>query len=116
MNFVTYETAVRLKEAGFPQPRPQLYQAWYWFDAGVRSALPYILTRSYSKIGEGDVFAPTADDILRELPGFAICYLEDFAANMVFCVFLRRHPEQFPTHHENPAEACALAWIEFHKK
>lgn len=120
MNFVSYETAVRLKEAGFPQPEPRFFQAWYNPAGDSVHKIPFIIEPAFRRmIDEYSIFAPTAEDILRELPDFAMYYGEYFDSwESGFFVFdtLRRRPDQYPTHHENPAEACALAWIEFHKK
>lgn len=86
MNHVTYETAVRLKEAGFPQPAPEAGQFWYGKKSAgqsVKGSLCVLIgtptgALSFSPIDglkNSDnnffVFAPTATDILKEL-GFLI--------------------------------------------
>ena len=66
------------------------------------------------------VFAPTATDILRELPNkilfwkyenIFVCGVQVVGDNDYYTI-------QFETvyKHENPAEACALAWLEMNKK
>lgn len=120
MNFVSYETAVRLKEAGFPQPKPMFYQLWYSPNGESEIRLPYYISPLFggASMIYNSVFAPTADDILHQLPDFALYYGKDDNGNMIFSVFdtLRRIPDQYPTHHGNPAEAAALAWFEFNEK
>lgn len=84
-NTVTFETAIAMKEAGFPQPEPAPGQFWYDFNGRL-----FIV---YYEGGEGNcflslengdsfpcvekggyVFAPTAIDILEQLPGDDIGY------------------------------------------
>jgi len=75
---VSFETAVRLKEAGFPRPEPHYRQVWYTSDGidcftlGRKS--PQGRFWADDKILKPDfhtspdvVFAPTATDILREI-------------------------------------------------
>lgn len=112
MNFVTYETAVRLKEAGFLQPEQEAFQVWY-----MENGVPVSIETGFANTTPGLVYAPTADDILRELPDFAMYYGKDFTGDMIFSVYdtLFRSPYQYPTHHGNAAEAAALAWFEYFK-
>jgi len=116
MKNVTFETAVKLKEAGFPQPTPQRGQSWY-NSAGVE----YIITLSenlgfcdYSTstsgmvwfgrgLNDGEIFSPTATDILQHLPGWALEYTETGWV----CYF---HGFDDFVGHRNPAEAAAEAW------
>ena len=82
-NIVSFETAKRLKEAGFPQPEPQRGQVWYSkhraeylvynvdeFGADYSCGSLSFVGRSLS--ADDCVFAPTATDILR-LFNNAIC-------------------------------------------
>lgn len=81
MDIVTFETAKRLKEAGFPQPIVRFGQAWYMDDRRV----VICIIRESGRIGFVDgikireatqaiislfdmVFAPTAADVFRLLP------------------------------------------------
>lgn len=79
-NHVTYETAVRLKEAGFPQPVPEEGQLWYnpkterlciiLFNRAKWSFRVSYFGSASNKGGylkDNFMFAPTAADILREL-------------------------------------------------
>lgn len=74
-NFCNYETSIRLKAAGFPQPRPEAGQTWY-----MEGGAPLIVLKRMSPevkvyLGgithmydfSGAAFAPTAADILQEL-------------------------------------------------
>lgn len=126
---VTFETAKRLKEAGFPQPEFAVGQYWYDIDGEAFwvkcDASPHIHGEwvgddhsGFVEIPHGEeVFAPTATDIIREFErlqkskwirlgmsrdGYE-CYLYAFGGiRDSFC-------------HENPAEACAEAWLK-HKE
>lgn len=82
MNHVTFETAVRLKEAGFPQPElthvlghifydrlGRKYMA-VWQDNEDSNILMQPYLHNYSDLKNPMVFAPTATDILRELPDY----------------------------------------------
>lgn len=114
MSHVTFETARRLAEAGYPQPKkPQIGQTWIF------SFLPDTALMIGSQI-EGPIpwhglfhatetFLPTATDILAHLPGWNlafttvsrwICYWEDIDGNVTEFIG-----------HENPAEAAAEAWF-----
>ena len=76
-NHVTYETAARLKEAGFPQPVTELGQIWYRNGIlGVAMVAfgeievwqPLDVGGEWQRFSDEDaecVFAPTATDILR---------------------------------------------------
>ena len=129
-DIVSYETAQRLKEAGFPQPKLSIGQNWYdqsgklwrvtkWAESSKNDDL--VLIGDY--LGDWDIigkkeqflgFAPTATDIIREFErlqkskwirigmsgdGWFECYLYAFGGL------------QDSFSHENPAEACAEAWL-----
>ena len=123
MNFVSYETAVRLKEAGFPQPKPMFYQLWYSPNGESEIRLPYYISPLFggASMIYNSVFAPTAPDILRELgSSFSMFFREE---DKVFepereSVFIVTCDSLFvkPNIHENPAEAAALAWFEANGK
>ena len=122
-NVVTFETAVRLKEAGFLQPEPEVGQCWY-NDTGLLGIIvKYEGFRLYSycsfETGKTitapekvfyaahNVFAPTAIEILRELQ-----YADLTFRNGKFRVIF----EHVMNRHDNPAEAAAAAWLELHEK
>lgn len=134
-NNVSFETAKKLKEAGFPQPEPEVGQVWYDEDGnmvwirGLREN-SYSSRRTASFVGElkgggmstctaeemaeaGWVFAPTATDILRELPfGRGLHFDAGFFSVRV----LRLNDSELivDSVHENPAEACAPAYLAKH--
>lgn len=114
MSHVTSETALRLKEACFPQ---KIGDAQFWFVASGNGKFDptvivvaggmqqHILENAY----EEKVFAPTATDILQHLPGWNlafttvskwICFWEDIDGNVTEFIG-----------HDNPAEAAAEAWF-----
>lgn len=116
----TFETAARLKEAGFPQPTPEAGQFWYNPDFGpflvgklwmVDGRLRNIFYPDTGKVVNKEirlfpdcVFAPTATDILRELgPLFDLSY--DCAE------FWCGDKKDW-----NPAEAAAEAWLKLQEE
>ena len=126
-DIVTLETAVRLKEAGFPQPQPGAGQWWHNPDFGlfVVGIKWFADNREYRIFYPGTgksvlkseamflkcAFAPTATDILRELRDGSnigimgkrfLCYSPDFEHGI-------DHPGT-PIN-DNPAEAVAEAWL-----
>ena len=119
-NVVTAETAIALKNAGFPQPEFQTGQIWYFngsvafisttFRLGIDVAI--IEGRCLSRPQEraywkhmNTAFAPTATDILRELGlGYGLYVSE--SGNVFICKELATIWRD-----ENPAEACAKAWL-----
>lgn len=122
MNHVISATAVRLKDAGFPQPVPEFGQIWYDNEPG-----PHVLVHHAGRVWEmatnryagtvgvdsegGMVFAPTATDILRELDE------NHFLTTLLdgrFCVAL--FVGSGDSIHNNPAEACAAAWLALNEK
>ena len=119
-NITTFETARALKTAGFPQPKPEFGQIWYGPD-GVACTFVEGL---YWVCGDGDVFdppdlsemtfAPTAPDILREVGGGDIgLYCFNKAFSVIQKGFYDDPYEDYPEFTDsNPAEACALAWLE----
>ena len=131
-NTVTFETAVRLKEAGFPQPVPDFGQTWLAEKetiilGGKSKAFPtrrlcvsegnsdLVFTDEW--ISENMVFAPTVIGILEQLPQEARLYR--FSANSSEqWVLQRMDGSSFfmssapPRIHSSPHEAAALAYLE----
>ena len=116
---VSFETAKRLKEAGFPKPRPDEGQIWY-----NAAGIMYVITYSYGKtcdyvvrgsnnvwlergLNDGEVFGPTATDIMQHLPGWSLMFTETgwicFPSKYWF------GKPDFSS--SNPAEAAAEAWF-----
>ncbi len=136
-DIVTFETAVRLKEAGFPRPLPQAGMFGY-NDAGhlfVRTHDGHTSNNRYGSVllnGGNDnitlskndfkfvVFAPTATDILRELS--SDCVLGTKKLGGWICGSWRLissdHMKFFVAgmHDENPAEAAASAWLKLQEE
>lgn len=134
-NVVTLETAKRLKQAGFPQPEPKVGQFWY---DGMFQRLSIASHRmgkdqhlyltpinavDWSHYFEAvvmlddkndwPIFAPTATDILREMPG-AILVLENYGSQgKVWEVWKNGG---LIADLENPAEAAAFAWLTLNEK
>ena len=131
MSHVTHATAARLKAAGFPQPAFATGQFWYnqygeasfvgrrdvlektgdetFFCTSVRSGR----TEEFTPIHDGSFFAPTATDILRELPARFSLSIRPIEGGVLF---LAGEQESFGHVSKNPAEACAAAWLAIHEK
>jgi hypothetical protein len=118
MDVVSFETAKKLKEAGFPQPEPAFGQVWYKsagspiiVTSGWEAGFAFVGPRSamtqttYMKRfqEQNGVFAPTATDILRHIHLNELIYYDDelgFALGGGIGDF-----------DHNPAEVCAEAYI-----
>lgn len=111
MDIVSFETAKKLKEAGFPQPE-YIALGFGYTDDGVRF---YIEECHFPNEGiDGICFAPTATDILRQMPDYAIAFDDSQRPHGFTCYdAMRRQPQlkQFWTTHENPAEAAAEMYL-----
>lgn len=119
---VTFDTAQRLKEAGFPQPEPGDGQVWYdrYENLGVLSLLhgapgarPEISVLLFGDSDtfslfdmDGFVFAPMATDIMHHLPGHAMTIEGE-----LWVIFDIETGDYISDWHENPAEAAAQAWL-----
>lgn len=108
MNHVTAETARKLQEAGFPQPIATFGQIWHYRETEKHPWRQLVITQN-QYLPPVCLFAPTATDILRELPGLSVYYsgLELWNTNNPFegsfdC--------DFPPLN-NPAEAAARFWL-----
>jgi len=116
MNVVNFETAKRLKEAGFPQP--QVFNATQrsYIDNG--KGICYVADDG-EEIGDNEYFAPSATDILKELgPTFLLSVGYVLKVNQnerpFICVETVENISDCKRgfSHENPAEACAAAWLD----
>ena len=118
MQHVTFQTAIAMRDAGFPQPETVEHsQSWY----SCRDEL-FIINQKchHTGISPGlwfacrPAFAPTAPDILRELgEAYSLTTCGPF-----FRVEQMRADEYFVVAYwqdTNPAEACAKAWLEKNK-
>jgi len=128
MNYVTFETAKRLKAAGFPEPMPEVAfgQLWYYYDGR-----PYLLitetggspyffigpTANSGRFGDdqmrGMYFAPTATDVFQKISG--PYWMEYHEWDKSFRIYGNAEAELVSSH-ENPAEAAAHAWLSIHEK
>lgn len=131
-NVVSFETAKALRDAGFPIPDIQIGQVWYndlkepsvivqrdhefktqWAGCHLGTGATGNMFKA-SEIKENCCFAPTATDIMKELG-------RHFSMSIDYIGWIVRHHD-LSEHgvgrhvHENPAEACALAWLELKKK
>ena len=108
---VSFKTASRLKDAGFPQPDFQFGQLWMTNDerhfAFVGTAQMELFKQHYAG---SIIFLPTATDILAQLGdnyNLTIC-------SQFFRVEQMKADEYFVINYwqsDNPAEAAALAWL-----
>ena len=119
-DIVSFETAKRLQEAGFPQPVPEFGQMWYCGNQQLYTrirAKPYMdgKRRFYGDNGcmiferpENMVFAPTATDII--LPGCV--FEEDEKGLRIFHNWQDYEDGKVWIEKKNHAEAKAEAWIQ----
>lgn len=139
MNVVTFETAKRLKDAGFKHSDSADNTFWYAvFNDGIfksyHSAYGYMASIwlwdtqtpssppvmanpiQWEQTNEAKVFfAPTSTDILKELGyDFALKFFDD---SKKFCCWQDNQDGSWQTWtDQNPAEACAAAWLSIHEK
>ena len=112
MNLVTFETAKRLKEAGFPQPDVLNAFQWSYIDGDIQ--VPYRATEG-EKRSEDEILAPNAIEILREMGyDYAMKYHKIMLKWMVWVEYDNGGWDSW--NHENPAEACAAAWLAKNEK
>jgi len=99
MDVVSKETAIKLKNAGFPQPKFYQIGAVCYNTCGG----PWASTRPAQVYDEPVVFAPTATDILEEMPYATLLYDGEYWA----CNFEGHET----VYRDSAAEACAQCWI-----
>lgn len=93
---VTLKTAQRLEEAGWPQ-----------FDKKTREVGPHIPLEN-----GGFLATPSATDLLEAIPGAALT----LDTNGKWVVFEVGTPICLSDWHDNPAEACAEAWLSWRSR
>lgn len=131
-NIISFEIAKELKEAGFPQPEPQVGQVWYGLITGP-SVINMIITEavhnqrfldsfgnwhrreSFDRFG---TYAPTVEDILKELPDHQLCYS---VSGFFWCQkpdYLGSAMIGYSSHSKagSLVEACAMEWIKQKKQ
>ena len=126
-NYTTAETALKLKEKGFPHPEPKFGQMWKsaftGYDSvvcnrtdtnGLKMLAPvHLIDWSHNFSAEPilgnaeNIVLPTATDILKEL---GKDYNLSFFEGLFYCVHDNLMGEAYA--HENPAEACAIAFMD----
>jgi len=128
-NFVTYETALRLRAAGFPQPEPKAGQMWYdpydvehivtsvdeWHVnlAPLSEVVNYTEEFDYPDFPGVWHFAPGPAEILLKLgPDFQI----GVQWKRFWCGRIAGESGEYATHSESMAEACAQKWLLIHEK
>lgn len=111
---VSFETAKRLAEAGFPHPKPESNNERFWYQLdGSLIFLGHTVDDHCEPIEGGSYFAQTATDILRELPEYAIALHIEYRAEggeAWFCWDTLDRAKTF-SHPTSPAEAAAMAWL-----
>lgn len=101
-NYTTAETSAKLKEKGFPQPAMNDDQIWY-DTIGVS-----FKSNKFSNLNlKHWAYAATPADILKEL---GKDYNLSFFEGLFYCVHDTLMGGAYS--HENPAEACALAFMD----
>ena len=135
---LSFETAVRLKDAGFPQPAPQFGQLWYDEDQDVIAVVGagdpwdddahgvFQLVWSVAKSSADGVFetnnvemakwayCPTDSDLLKALgQKYVLWFDESPKVSQWFCAETGNLPSEAgrPFGGKSPAEACAEAWL-----
>lgn len=135
----TFETAKALKDAGFPQPEPEAGQVWYArhetfiFLGRISSGAWTVCSVDYDEVQNiypnDMVFAPTATDLLLDLPEDTHLYVADVDGERFFVPSLFEFVENETIKYDdglmagwdisepdtNPAEACAAAWLALSK-
>jgi len=132
----TFETSRLLAENGFPQPEFATGQIWY-NEHGVDTFIGpkksptmfYVLSlltgrkTAFIPVKEGAFFAPTASDILAAIEHDFTDYEDEYEAIYSVRKYKKTwHLDQTQDgdtntlgSNENPAEACAEAWLFLHK-
>ena len=130
-HFVSQNTAIALREAGFPQPEPEFGQIFFsacytgpfvYLRKGCGDILELKSLRgveTWEKSGSSDLlFAPTATDILKELgERYVLWYDNSPRVLKWYCVKVATTINQTidPYMHEKPAEAAAAAWLAYNR-
>ena len=97
MDVVSYETAKRLKAAGFPQPETVFAGFFYFVDKPDPIAFICCTIAPQSNM----YYAPSAADILRQMPG----------AHLMWFGVEFRCKYRGESYDRNPSEACAAEWL-----
>jgi len=121
---VDFHTAIPLKESGLRPPTLDSGQFWYteagritfidedgedFFIYSGENGLNVRTPKSSPLSTERIYFAPTAIDIINQMPGLEITKVGD-----TFICTLRTNEGIKIFRDKHPAEACAKAWLELH--
>ena len=109
MSNANYQTSLRLKNAGFPQPQPEAGQMWWIVHfVGFNAEYWKLVLLEYGKgVSENAILAPDAEYIAALLPEG--CRLEIWEGrHSCKCETLET---VIVTQADNFAEAAALAWL-----
>ena len=129
-DIVSFETALALEKAGFPQPEPEAGQLWYTQKGTACICLKVVpgwITFAFP--GDRDTydtrpgqvtFAPSVTDLLRELPQMSLTFYsigpnDDEWWMVEFYDAITPEGQVLSEHPNNPAEALAAAWLEKNK-
>ena len=124
MTHLSHELALALKEAGFPQPKPEIWQIWHVY--GDQSMVAFVyqekvavfrpnhqeLYLTKERFDQLAVFAPDIEHLMSRLPND--CRLEKHGG-FPSC---RYEHEEIPrrTTGATLTEAAAKMWLELHTK
>lgn len=124
---VKHKTAIELKQAGFPQPKPAFGQIWY--DSDGTPCVVFTETGDFVT-NDGTVFsplstdnlyfAPDATEILNNIPLKSLTFfpgdgIDDPWWQVEFFDEIKPTGNML-AEHANPAEACAATWLSLIKK
>ena len=124
-HLTTPDTARRLKEAGFPQPEPELYQVWYGLIGDtekINILIEYSRKRYRDLFGNSfrsqsfltcGTYAPTATEITESIASAAVELSFNPLLKVWFCALI---DNEVSFHHQNPAEAAAQMWLHLREK
>lgn len=123
MNFLSHELCVQLKDAGFPQPKPDVGQFWYrvrYPDGEARHSVLCVITKRgltpldglNSEFGDSDwVYCPTIEDILREMPIECGIFRVDTPLGVKWmCVELEGGDVDLKALRDTPVKAAVMKW------
>ena len=110
MDYVSFATAIKLKQNGFKDPAVKPGQCWANEDGERIRYIGHFTHRSRMSFW-GWVFCPNATDILREMRGCSLAFIQGDC----WGVFTVGGKKMIGFHPDNPAEACADAWLSLHK-
>lgn len=118
MELLSFETAKRLKDAGFTQPDSLFGQMWYTKDGNILIAINFFSSIDHRENiimfnPEEHYFAPTAAEILKELPED---HFLQHANGMFFISYYCDNGETVQHKGKNLLEVGAAAWLDINEK